>query len=202
MTPSSIDPKERILQAAVRLLQEEGGEVSVRRIAAQAGVGVGLVNYHFGSKENLLNQAFLRILAERAAAWLDPSGYAARTAGLPLARLKMLARQAGETACAYPSLARIGIEHALLRGGFEPARRILPLLRQHYGPHKTEPELRALALALTTALGAAFLRLDETAAFVGLDSHDPSGPAALAALVDLLIDQVLGEEARRVGWKS
>jgi AcrR family transcriptional regulator len=199
MTSFLIDPKERILQAAVQLLQQEGhdfGQVSVRQIAALARVGVGLVNYHFGSKESLLNQAFLRILAQRAAAWLEPPQAAA---GPALTRLKALCRQAGETAFAYPHLARIGIQHALLQGGFESAQIMLPLLREHYGPRKTELELRVLALALTAALGAAFLRLDGAAAFVGLDPRDPSH---LAALVDLLIEQVLGEEVRRVGWKS
>ena len=51
--------KDRIFQAAVDLLNEETNpdDITVRRIAERAGVGIGAVNYHFQSKDNLLNQA-------------------------------------------------------------------------------------------------------------------------------------------------
>ena len=48
--------RERILQETIRLIEQEGGvaeRVTLRDISAAAGVGVGLINYHFGSKERL-----------------------------------------------------------------------------------------------------------------------------------------------------
>lgn len=55
---SSYNTKERyyaILQSAETLFAERGYQgVSVDEIARNAGVAKGLVNYHFGSKENLL----------------------------------------------------------------------------------------------------------------------------------------------------
>lgn len=46
---------DKILTAARELFEEKGFDLtSVREIAAQAGVNVALINYHFGSKENLL----------------------------------------------------------------------------------------------------------------------------------------------------
>ena len=200
MKPTGAEPRERILQAAAELLQEkrDPGRVTVRQIAARAGVGVGLINYHFQSKQNLLGQAFGRILQEQ----LRPELEARQAGGSSLARLRLLARRAGVIALAQPGLARLaplGVDAALLNGRLEPAQTILPILRDHYGARKTELEVRALALALSAALQVAFLHPDEAAAFVGFDPRDRLG---LAALADLVIDQVLGEEERKLKWKT
>lgn len=50
--------KELILNVTLELMQNEGIEaVTVRKIAALAQVNVALVNYHFGSKDKLINAA-------------------------------------------------------------------------------------------------------------------------------------------------
>jgi AcrR family transcriptional regulator len=56
-----IDTKQRILDTAERLFGERGFDaVSLRHIIAQAGVNLAAVHYHFGSKEDLLDQVVLR----------------------------------------------------------------------------------------------------------------------------------------------
>lgn len=53
--------RERILDAAERLLAQRGfNGVSIRDITGAAGVDVALANYHFGSKQGLLEAVFLR----------------------------------------------------------------------------------------------------------------------------------------------
>ena len=53
MTTSDI--KERILNAAERIFEEQGLEaVSLRAVTSEAGVNIAAVNYHFGSKAELL----------------------------------------------------------------------------------------------------------------------------------------------------
>ncbi len=50
-----------ILDAAERLFAAQGfGSTSLRMIVAEAGVNLAGVNYHFGSKEGLIQQMFLR----------------------------------------------------------------------------------------------------------------------------------------------
>ena len=49
--------KERIINAATELIEKSGGEVkniTARAIAERSGVALGLINYHFESKENLI----------------------------------------------------------------------------------------------------------------------------------------------------
>jgi len=56
-----IDTKQRILDTAERLFGELGYDaVSLRQIIAAASVNLAAVHYHFGSKEDLLDQVVLR----------------------------------------------------------------------------------------------------------------------------------------------
>jgi AcrR family transcriptional regulator len=50
--------RERLLDAAVRLIAREGiDNVRIARIATEAGVSAGLVHYHFDSRDALLEEA-------------------------------------------------------------------------------------------------------------------------------------------------
>lgn len=54
-----VTKKDLILQATLQLIGDEGFDaISSRKIAKRANVNVALINYYFGSKEKLLNQAF------------------------------------------------------------------------------------------------------------------------------------------------
>lgn len=46
--------KQKIFNATVELMSEKGPSVSVREIARKADVNVAAINYHFGSKDNLI----------------------------------------------------------------------------------------------------------------------------------------------------
>jgi AcrR family transcriptional regulator len=60
--PSVRDTKNRILDAAERLMGAEGFEVPLRAITAEAGVNLAAVNYHFQSKDALLDAIISRRL--------------------------------------------------------------------------------------------------------------------------------------------
>jgi AcrR family transcriptional regulator len=58
------DTKERILDAAEALFAEHGfAHTSMRNITSMANVNLAAVNYHFGSKEELIKAVFTRRLA-------------------------------------------------------------------------------------------------------------------------------------------
>ena len=54
--------KERILAAAETLFAQRGFDgASLRQLTSDAGVNLAAVNYHFGSKEKLVEQVFRRL---------------------------------------------------------------------------------------------------------------------------------------------
>lgn len=57
--------KEIIIRTATELIQEYNGNVAkitLRKISERANVGLGLINYHFGSKEQLITICVQRII--------------------------------------------------------------------------------------------------------------------------------------------
>lgn len=65
------DARERILAAAVEILEREGsGAVTTRRIAAEAGVNLAAVNYYFGRREELIAQVMDLTLEHAVEDWV------------------------------------------------------------------------------------------------------------------------------------
>jgi AcrR family transcriptional regulator len=65
MSKAQFSTKERILDAAETLFAQHGfGGTSLRQVTSQADVNIAAVNYHFGSKENLVNEVFRRRMDE------------------------------------------------------------------------------------------------------------------------------------------
>lgn len=60
-----METKEMILQATIDLINEKGEQlenITVREICKKADVGLGLVNYHFGNKDKLIELCVERIV--------------------------------------------------------------------------------------------------------------------------------------------
>lgn len=60
-----MDNRESIINAAIALIEEKGeqlGAITVREICKKADVGLGLVNYYFGNKDNLISLCVEKII--------------------------------------------------------------------------------------------------------------------------------------------
>jgi Transcriptional regulator len=67
-TTSQFSTKDRILGAAEELFAQHGfAGTSLRQVTTRADVNIAAVNYHFGSKENLVNEVFRRRMDEMSA---------------------------------------------------------------------------------------------------------------------------------------
>jgi AcrR family transcriptional regulator len=122
----------RILDAAEELFMQHGFEgTSMRQLTARAGVNLAAVNYHFGSKDALIEAVFRRRL--------DPMN-AARLAALE--RLEHPSAESIIRAFIGPSLRLIedakgggrNFIRLLGRTYTEPAKRLRALIGQMYAP--------------------------------------------------------------------
>jgi AcrR family transcriptional regulator len=176
-TPGKLATKTQILQTTLQLLETQGlGQVTVRKIAAQAGVNVAAVNYHFGSKEQVIFSA-LQTLRDRFG---EAFGYLRSSALPPRERLVAFMTTYCETVFAYPNLVKAFINQNLIAeiqqdySSFVRAegltlitqtlREILPL---------DDETLRMKAFQMMSSLVLILLVGQNTAAVIGLDFTDP-----------------------------
>ena len=72
MPSTRFSTKERILGAAEELFAQQGfSGTSLRQVTSRAEVNIAAVNYHFGSKENLVNEVFRRRMDDMSAQRLE-----------------------------------------------------------------------------------------------------------------------------------
>ncbi len=79
----SSDIKEKIIDATITLIESSDGlieNITMRAIAQKADVAVGLINYHFTSKKNLIELCVQRIISHVMRTFPD-AGFAANEEG-------------------------------------------------------------------------------------------------------------------------
>lgn len=124
--------KTALLEAAKQLVGESGyAGTSVRELTSRSGTNLAAVNYHFGSRENLLNQAILEYFLE----WAGSAGEQgpADPDAEPLQQLAARARPAVDgIAEAQPAFV-VALE-ALLQSRRSPE--LHRQLTEHYAEHR------------------------------------------------------------------
>ena len=81
MSLQHFSTKDRILHAAEELFAQQGfASTSLRQVTSRADVNIAAVNYHFGSKDNLINEVFRRRMDEMSAQRLEALEAATRNA--------------------------------------------------------------------------------------------------------------------------
>ncbi len=61
----NVNVKNHIIEVTTELIEQHNGnikDITARMIATKANVGLGLINYHFGSKEKLITECVQRII--------------------------------------------------------------------------------------------------------------------------------------------
>ncbi|WKD32539.1 TetR/AcrR family transcriptional regulator [Streptomyces xanthophaeus] len=177
--------KEKLLEGALRTLAEQGiAKASARTVAATAGVGQGLIFYHFGSVDELLAAACRYGAEQRVARYRD------RLAALgSLAELLEFARAMHEEERAAGNVALLG--QLLAAGQTSPV--LAAATADGLGLWIEELEKVLARLLAATPLDGyadpAGLARATAASFIGIELYegvDPTGAgSALAALEQL-----------------
>jgi AcrR family transcriptional regulator len=187
MSPNEDSARERIFAATVALLTEarDPGSVTVRQIADRAGVGTGLINYHFQSKESLFSEVVSALLVDEAQKHFRQ---AADGDDDPRTRLRALFKATSQVGARYHRLVQLMIAYGFQQGDVSVPVMIMPLLREIFGPAADDLKLRLIALQI--ALPIQFIALNPAALrqYTGYDLLDDQ---QRDRLIDQIIDNVI-----------
>ncbi len=180
----------RILEGAMRMFGEEGtGNVSIRRIAASAGVSLATVHHYFGSKEQLYDACIRSMYVELEDLRGDLTQALASSPG-PAALVSETVRAAFRFAWEHRGALRLLMRTIIDAGHLDPEHRAavhLPFLAEAAkllgrAFHRPRAEVRltvqsmmhlVVRYALTGADELALLAAteDEPAALVAIEDH-------------------------------
>lgn len=122
--PSQPDTRERLLNTAQRLFAEHGFKAtSLRQITREADANVASVNYHFGSKEEMLNELIRRrvdSVNERRYALLEKYRVEAADQPIPLEKIfEALFLPFFHSEAPYTDKDTMNLIHIIVRAGLE-----------------------------------------------------------------------------------
>ena len=184
-----VDAREKIVAAATALISESAGdieEITMRAIAERAQVGVGLINYHFQTKERLVELCVQQLIGSYIARYrptVDPSA-------MGVTRLAAVVKNVADYLAANAPVSQISIVGDMKAPGvgdntMKTAAGFNVSLQDTDMP---DSERKLLAFALTAALQGLFLRRGLCAELFGFDFNDKAQrDAALERLVGALL---------------
>ena len=199
--PAPRETPERILEAALEVFSQQGFDgARTRDIASQAGVRLGLLQYHFGSKEDLWRAAVTRAFDDLEEGF--ERDLAASTADSPRERLRALIR--GHAYFVAKNTAFIRIMHDegkrpgprmqwLADRYVEPLyRRVTPTIieAQACGVLVQEIDPAHFVYTLLGAVGMFFHQAEECKRVTGLN---PTDPATIDAHIRVVESLFLGD---------
>lgn len=173
------DIKELLIDQTIALIKESDGKpesITARAIAQRSNVALGLINYHFGSKDNLLAECSNKMINDLLSS-MKPGLMKAKDDGLTdRERLTGYAKQTFEYLFANRAIVKMSIlsdfrsygadtNSALTQRGFQMALR----------GDISEKSKRLIAFGLASSMQTAFLAADESKKITGYDLNTKKG---------------------------
>ncbi len=180
--------KDKLLKSTFELMEESDDPLAVtsRQIAAAADVQASMINYCFGSRENLIYQVFqtqyLSFLGTEEVQKILSSGMS------PKDILKKLHLLVAQVLVENHKFTRAITSFVLFKRDLTRQSFSYPYVYKHYRGSKSESECMLIAYEMSTMMQLLICRKDELKAGFGIDLDDK---AQLKKYVDLRIDLLL-----------
>lgn len=160
----------RIIEVTTRLIESGNGNtdsITIRQIAEQAGIGVGLINYHFKSKDELIEVCVQRIISNVIYSFQPEMGNELS----PLEHLKTVAKQVVDFLTLNPYVSRISILGDFKNPAFKDntMKTIQGFANSLENSNYSTDEKNMLLFGFTSVLQVAFLRKDISKDCFGVD---------------------------------
>ena len=182
--------KEKLIEATFALMEELDDPLNVtsRQIAERAGTKPSMINYCFGSRENLIYQTFqkqyLGFLHDSEIAKLISSDIP------PKELLKKLHYTVAKCLADNPKFTKPITGHVLFNRDLSQESFSFTYVKKHYAGRKTDKECRLIAYEMSTMMQLIICRKDDIRKDFGINLDDPE---ELRHYIDMRIDLLLGE---------
>jgi len=187
MKPADQDLRQKIIDTARAMLTEtdDVASITVRQIAERAGVGIGLINYHFKSKDNLLSIAIGNVMEQTITKIANNDAHSRIE---PDVRLRDLLKELCISAGRDEKLVRFMMLREITEGCMEAPLYLVPILKEIFGEQKDEMQLRIIALQIIQPIQLSGLN---PAAFHMYSGIDISSPEQRNRFIDTLVDNLI-----------
>lgn len=184
----------KIIEAAIACIEKYGfREVTVRRIAQEAGVNIDAMNYHFRSKDQLMDRV-MEITLKNAFDW---SHFASTEDSPPDIRLKSILAHIVEGAQKYPEITRAHfltplIEHERESIAFVKFREFLENIYDDLDKRGADIEPKKLRTSIMQAVTATIFGVGLFGGLLeGFAGFDLTDEEERNAYIDSIVDRVL-----------
>jgi AcrR family transcriptional regulator len=180
--------KDKLIDATFALMEEADDPLNVtsRQIAERAGVKPSMINYCFGSRENLIYQTFqkqyLDFLKEEPVAELIASDIS------PKELLKKLHFIVAKCLVENPKFTKAISPFVLFERDLSKESFSFPYVKKHYAGRKTDRECRLIAYELSSTMQLMICRKDDLKRDFGISLDKDK---ELKKYIDMRIDLLL-----------
>lgn len=190
MNQQEKDTRQLIIDTAKDLINETGNieEITVRQIAARAEVGIGLINYHFKSKDNLLSAAVGDVMSEIITRYRKEDK---NTTTQPVEKLKTLVKELYSFADRSEKLIRFILNREIVGGDLRTALHLISFLKEIYGDDEDEMKLRIIALQILLPIQVTGLNQEAFLMYSGINLSDAQ---QRDKFIDILINNLIQEK--------
>lgn len=187
MSISDQDARNRIIKAAIEMLNEvtDVDKITVRQVAERANVGIGLINYHFKSKDNLLSIAIAEIMAKIATGFSISGNYSDLQ---PIPKIKTMLKELYSFAERHEKLLQFTLAHGIVNGDMQTPLFLVPVLREIFGDSKDEIQLRIIALQILLPIQVTAICPSAFNFYSGVDLHNE---VQRNNFIDTLVDNLV-----------
>ena len=165
--------KEKIKNAAAKLMAEceNPSQVTSRAIAKEAGVQLAMINYYFGSKEELLFCLFQELSKEQFQKL--PQIYETMNSDAsPKEKLTKIHFYMVTLMLDHFVYMEAVLGHVLLHRDLSQGLNSLPFVMEHYKGRKSEQECKLISYEMSSTMQLAVYRHESLKEFCGLDLLD------------------------------
>lgn len=184
--------REKIIQITTEIIKEyeDISKITIRDIALKAEVGSGLINYHFQTKENLIDICIQRIISQ----FIDEIERLYDTLEMsPIDKLKVVFKAKCAFIATNPIISKtsmlIDLNIATLNDNTDQAAKVhFKVLKEIYEDRKTDSEIFVILHILMSSIQVTFLRNDVIKIYTEIDFFDKE---QRELYIDRLIDRVI-----------